>query len=114
MKPMFALCAAVLFVSATLAEDWAAWRGPRGDGTSLETGIPIRWSDKENIHWKTPIPGIGHSSPVIHGERIFVTTCLQDKEQRALLCLDRRTGKVLWERLVVTTPLERKHKLNSF
>lgn len=98
----------------TLAEDWPAWRGPRGDGTSAETGLPVRWSAKENITWKTPIPGIGHSSPVVQGNRIFLTTCLLDTQERVLLCLDRKSGNILWQQVCLNTPLEKKHKLNSF
>jgi outer membrane protein assembly factor BamB len=94
------------------AENWPGWRGPRGDGTSAETGIPVRWSASENIAWKVPVPGVGHSSPIVWGDRIFVTTCVE--QMRMLLCLDRRDGKVLWQRTVLTSKLEPKHKLNSF
>ncbi len=97
-----------------VGEDWPAWRGPRGDGSSLEKNLPLKWSPTDNIHWKTKIPGIGHSSPVIHGNRIFVTTCLIKEQERVLLCLDRRDGKILWQRTVFTAPLEAKHQLNSF
>jgi outer membrane protein assembly factor BamB len=100
--------------TAVGAEDWPGWRGPRGDGTSAEKGIPLRWSQTENIAWKIPIPGKGHSSPIVWGDRVFVTTCLEDEAKRLLLCLDRRDGKLLWERVVLTAKLERKHKLNSF
>jgi outer membrane protein assembly factor BamB len=96
------------------AEDWPGWRGPRGDGTSTEKGIPLHWSKTDNIAWKVPIPGKGHSSPIVSGDRIFVTTCLEKEEKRLLLCLDRRDGKLLWERVVLTARLERKHGLNSF
>jgi outer membrane protein assembly factor BamB len=96
------------------SRDWPGWRGPRLDGTSAEADVPVRWSATENIAWKTPLPGIGHSSPAIVGDRIFVTTCLLKEQQRVLLCLDRRDGKILWQRVVLTSPLERKHKLNSF
>jgi outer membrane protein assembly factor BamB len=105
----------VLLASSPMhAEEWPGWRGPRGDGTSQETGIPIRWSATDNIAWKVPIPGKGHSSPVICGDRIFLTTCREDEEQRLLLCLSRLDGKLLWEREVVHARLERKHNLNSF
>jgi outer membrane protein assembly factor BamB len=103
-----------LCVTAGRAEDWPCWRGPRLDGTSAETGVPIRWSPTENIRWKTALPGKGHSSPVVWGDRVFVTSCVEDKGERLLLCLDRRDGKVLWQRVVMTSKLERKHHLNSF
>jgi outer membrane protein assembly factor BamB len=96
------------------AEEWPGWRGPRGDGTSSEKGIPLTWSRTENVRWKTPIPGKGHSSPIVWGERVFVTTCLEEKGERVLICLDRRDGKVLWQRVVLTAKLERKHALNSY
>jgi outer membrane protein assembly factor BamB len=96
------------------AGEWPGWRGPRGDGHSEETNIPTRWSETENIAWKVAIPGKGHSSPVVWGDRIFLTTALEQEQKRMLLCLDRRNGKTLWERVVVTSPLEKKHDLNSY
>lgn len=96
------------------AEDWPCWRGPRLDGSSLEKDLPVKWSPSENIAWKAEIPGIGHSSPVVVGDRVFLTTCLLKDGKRMLMCLDRRDGKLQWEKLVLTSPLEKKHKLNSF
>src|SRR5438046_361650 len=104
----------LLLALPALAADWPGWRGPRGDGTSDETGIPVRWSKNENIAWKTPIPGRSYSSPVISGDRVFLTTCKEKEFQRVLLCLDRRDGRILWERVVLTAPLEKKHRLNSY
>jgi outer membrane protein assembly factor BamB len=108
------LCALVLCAGLAPAEDWPGWRGPRGDGTSRETGVPLRWSATDNVAWKTPIPGTGHSSPAIHGNRVFVTSCREEEKKRVLLCLDRVSGKVLWEKTVLVAPLERKHSLNSY
>jgi outer membrane protein assembly factor BamB len=99
---------------AARGEDWPGWRGPRGDGTSRETDVPLRWSATQNIRWKTPIPGRGYSSPIVSGDRIFLTTCLEREKKRVLLCLDRRDGKILWQRVVVTAELEEKHGLNSY
>ncbi|SVA56302.1 uncharacterized protein METZ01_LOCUS109156, partial [marine metagenome] len=56
------------------AENWPGWRGPNGDGTSPEKGIPVKWSGTENIAWKVTIPGNGHSSPVVWGNRVFLTS----------------------------------------
>jgi len=99
---------------AALAGEWPGWRGPNGDGHSDEQNVPTRWSDTENIAWKVVIPGKGHSSPVIWGDKLFLTTALEQDQKRVLLCLDRRTGTTLWERTVVTSPLEKKHDLNSY
>ena len=106
--------ALLFFVSGSLhAENWPGWRGQSGDGISTETGIPTRWSGTENIAWKVTIPGNGHSSPVVWGNRVFLTSCLPEKEQRILLCLDRNTGKTLWKDVVLNSPLETIHPLNS-
>lgn len=103
------------FAAASVrAENWPGWRGPRGDGASQEKNLPLTWSESKNIHWKAPIAGKGHSSPIIWEDRIFVTTCLEDKGERVLICLDRRSGKILWQRVVLTAKLEKKHTLNSY
>lgn len=96
-----------------MGENWPGWRGPRGDGTSLEKNVPVRWSATENIVWKVPIPGKGHASPIVWNDRIFVVTAIEDQNQRVLLCLDRNTGKVVWQRVVLVAPLEKLHRLNS-
>ncbi len=103
-----------LFTPLLHAEDWPGWRGPRGDGTSSEKGIPTTFSPTKNVRWKAAVPGNGFSSPVIHGDRVFLTTCVEEKGERVLLCLDRRTGETLWSRAVLTAKLERKHGLNSY
>ena len=98
------------------AENWPGWRGPRGDGTSVEEGVPTSWdgSKGENITWKVAIPGVGHSSPIVWEDRVFVVTCDEDTTERLLLCLDRSSGDLLWKQSIVSAPLERKHKLNSY
>jgi outer membrane protein assembly factor BamB len=110
---LIAPLAVLTLATSSRAEEWPGWRGPRGDGTSHETHVPLRWSATDNVKWKAPIPGVGHSSPVVWGDRVFLTTCREKEQQRLLLCLDRRDGRALWERVVLTAPLERKHKLNS-
>lgn len=114
----FVFCCAV----SAHAEDWPCWRGPTLDGHSTEKNLPLQWSatknangveTMENIAWRTPIAGIGHSSPIVCGDRVFVTTCLIKEGKRMLMCLDRRDGKLVWEREVCSSPLEPKHGLNS-
>ena len=114
LKAPLALLVAAILAAHGLAEEWPAWRGPRGDGTSTETGVPVRWSAGKAIAWKAPVPGTGHSSPVVWGDRVFVTTCTENDEKRMLLCFDRRTGVRLWDRVVLTARLERRNHLNSY
>src|ERR1700722_14057600 len=97
---------ALFLVTAVVsAEDWPTWRGPRLDGTSTEKNLPLHWSSTDNLAWKTEIPGIGHSSPIVHGDRVFVTSCIEKDETKAsprmLYCLERTSGKILWEPNVV-------------
>jgi outer membrane protein assembly factor BamB len=103
-----------LLAARASAGEWPGWRGPHGDGHSDESDIPTRWSESENVAWSVAVPGKGHSSPVIWGDKIFLTTALENERQRLLLCLDRRSGKELWRRVVVTSPLEQKHDLNTY
>ncbi len=95
------------------SENWPGWRGPRGDGTSAEKNIPTRWSATENLVWKTEIPGGGHASPIVWEDRVFTVSAVPEKEERLLLCFDRHNGKILWQQPVITSPMEKKHKLNS-
>jgi outer membrane protein assembly factor BamB len=80
------------------ADNWPQWRGPAGDGVSKETGLPLSWSEHTNIAWKCPLPGDGASSPIIWGDAIYLT--MQDGNDLLLLKLDKRTGKVGWQRQV--------------
>lgn len=105
----------VLVTGDVSAENWPAWRGPAGDGLSTERNVPQRWDgDGTNLLWKVEIPGDGYSSPIIWGDRIFLTSCLLDSQERVLICLDRSRGQILWQRSVVTAPLESRHKFNSY
>jgi len=103
-----------ILAASAWAGEWPGWRGPRGDGVSGETNVPVRWSSTENVAWKVPIPGVGHSSPVIWGDRVFVTTYIEQGNRRVLMCLDRLSGKLLWEKTVLTAAPEKKHNLNSY
>ena len=102
--------------SSARGENWPAWRGPRGDGTSLEKHVPTRWNGAtgENIIRKVEVPGRGYASPIVWGDRIFLVSCLEEREERILICLDRHTGTRLWQRTVLRAPLETKHTLNGY
>jgi outer membrane protein assembly factor BamB len=108
---------ALLLISLATApsrgEDWPAWRGPRGDGVSLETTVPWQWSPTEHIAWKTAVPGTGRSSPVVVGTRVFLTTAEAADESRRLLCFDRERGALLWNTVVHRGAEGVMHRLNS-
>lgn len=80
------------------AKDWPAWRGPTRDGIAAPgQNPPVQWSETEGILWKAPIPGRGHGSPTVVGDRIYLATADQMKRTQSVLCLDRLTGKVVWQ-----------------
>lgn len=104
----------VMFTAGVKAEDWPCWRGPRLDGTSQEANVPLHWNLNSNLVWTVALPGVGHASPIVSGEHIFIASALTDSQQRVLLCLDRATGRVAWQETILEAPLEHKHSLNSF
>jgi outer membrane protein assembly factor BamB len=92
----------VLVSAASLAhaENWPAWRGPTGQGHSSETNLPLKWSGKDNnnIKWKVPLAHQSNSTPVIWGDKIFLTMANKGGTTRGLLCLARADGKLLWQK----------------
>lgn len=109
----FLILAFALAAAPSRAEDWPGFRGPTGQGISSETGLPARWSESENVAWKTPIPGDGWSSPIVLGNRVYVTTATDGGAACRVLALERETGKVLWDREVCRQPTKRKEAKNS-
>jgi outer membrane protein assembly factor BamB len=95
--------------------DWPCWRGARGDGVaSAEQSPPVKWSNTENVIWKTTIPGRGHGSPIVVGERVIVTTADEERDVQSVLCFDRATGAKKWQTAVHPTGLVRKgHKKST-
>lgn len=113
---IFSLLLCGLLASATpttQAEPWPGWRGPRSDGTSIEQNIVTNW-DPAGAIWKTQLPGKGHASPIVWGDYVCTVTGLIDTKERILLCLDRNSGKILWEQTVVQGSLEKIHEENSY
>jgi outer membrane protein assembly factor BamB len=95
------------------AEDWPVWRGPHANGHSAESGLPVRW-DARSVLWKAALPGIGQSSPVLVGERIFLTAALEQGKTRVVFALDRRDGKLLWQHEAWSGVPEPSHKMNGW
>src|SRR5659263_696830 len=96
-------------VSVTQAQNWPCWRGPNGDGTSIETNLPIRWDSITNVVWKIPVPGIGYSSPIVWKDKLFMVTALLETQEKVLLCYNCKSGDLLWQKTVLKTTFEKKH-----
>src|SRR5262245_30935213 len=123
----FALAAAPLAAEpATTSPNWAQWRGPDGLGIAKDAAVPLEWSATKNVVWSAEIPGRGHSSPVVWGDRIFLTTAVEGdvvpgakavrhvlegqdfqhpdgvgadrKQTLEVLALDAKSGKILWQK----------------
>ncbi len=123
--------------------DWPQWRGPGGRGVSEEKGLPQEWSETKNIAWKTALPGRGHSSPVVVGNRVFVTSDVEGdpipdaqavihiryggewkhpdsmganlKHTLKVFCLDAISGKILWERTAYEGPAyDNRHRKSTY
>ena len=85
----------LFFASITvLSNNWPQWRGPNQNGAADETSFPITWSTNKNVLWRLELPEPGNSSPIVWKDRVFVTQAIGNR--RALLCIDRRNGKLLW------------------
>lgn len=113
MKSVLALVFATTTLQAATSTDWPRFLGPTGAAIVAESKVPLKWSDSENIVWQAEMPGPGSSSPIVFGDKVFITcwTGYGDKEgasdmsklTRHLLCLNRTDGKVLWDAKVAST-----------
>src|SRR5579864_5682336 len=88
---------AALHAAEPANRSWAQWRGPSGQGYSDDGRVPLTWSDTENLLWKTPLPGHGNSTPIVWGERIFLTAASKSGDERSVLCISATDGKLLWQ-----------------
>lgn len=103
----------LLAVTFASADDWPSWRGADGSGHSKENGLPTKWSAK-SIVWRTALPGIGQSSPVIWGDRIFLTSALENGKKRVVLCVDRTKGNIVWQNEAWAGSPEKSHGMNGW
>ena len=114
---VLSFAAALMPFAATITRadepTWPRWRGPEGNGHSNESGLPINWSAK-SIIWKAPLKGVGQSSPMIWGDRIFLTSALESGRTRLIICTDRKKGSVLWEKEVWSGTPEASHAQNGW
>ncbi len=112
LRLVLAAFCVVTFLASASADNWSRFRGPNGTGVSADKNIPVRWDEKEGVAWKVETPGLGNSSPVIWGDRLFLQSSKEDGTERVLLCLNVKDGKTLWTRSVPATKA-RTHNKNS-
>ena len=96
------------------ARFWPRWRGPSGQGLVAGTGYVDTWSATQNVLWKTPVPGRGNSSPIVWGDRIFLTTARDGGQRLSLLAFRRADGSQLWERLAPAGRADSAHQKNGY
>ncbi|MFB3826541.1 MAG: PQQ-binding-like beta-propeller repeat protein [Bryobacteraceae bacterium] len=109
------LRALICLLAALNAAEWPRWRGPNADGVADGRNLPVKWSQTENIRWSVKLPGWGTSSPVVYGDRLFVTSQVEEGGKKSLLtlCLHRETGKELWRHDFGMGKDQRTHKKSN-
>lgn len=114
MKRIISRASLLLFVAAlpVVAQEWTRFRGPNGAGVSDARGIPTQWSGHD-INWKVSLPGSGHSSPVVWGEKIFLMSTDEQAGKNLILCVRADDGSIAWRQDLAFAPFQ-KHKFNSF
>lgn len=108
MSVLAAMCAVPV-----AAENWPGFRGPTGQGISLETNLPVTWSLNENLAWRVDFPGVGWSSPIVWDGHVFVTSTSPDGTSCHVIHIDCAAGKIIWDKEVFTQPANRKLAENS-
>jgi len=92
--------AALVGGHTVFAGDWLQWRGPKGTGQADEKTAPLTWTKSENVKWKVALDGAGNSSPIVVGQKVFITHAPADSTLRGIQCYDRETGKLLWKQQI--------------
>jgi outer membrane protein assembly factor BamB len=98
MRQKLVRSCALTLAAAAFASDWPQWRGTQANGLAEDEPLPTEWSQTKNVRWSVKLPGWGTSSPVVYGDRVFVTSQAEDNGKMSLLtiCFDRATGQELW------------------
>jgi outer membrane protein assembly factor BamB len=110
LAALFLTASVVAAPAAVRAENWPQWRGPNNDGISTETNLPAEWGEGKNIAWKLPLPGMGGSTPVVWGDRIFLTS--EDGSDLVLMCVG-TDGKERWKRKVAAATRKIRTEANG-
>ena len=109
---LLSLAVVMVLTEDALAENWPRFRGPGGSGTSSQQGLPVEWSDAD-YEWKTDLPGLGHSSPCVWDDHLFLTSATDEGRTRTLLDIDVRNGNVRWSQSI-ESGTNLIHDLNSY
>lgn len=100
-------------MQTAVGDDWPGWRGADGSGFSRETDVPLTWGATENVLWRRPTPGIGHSSPIVWQDTIYLTYADTDNLTRHILAVARESGETKWDTAVAKGVIEPMHQDNS-
>lgn len=114
MKRTLLLLSALCSPLSAFADNWPMWRGANGDGTCSESKLPLKWSQTENVLWKVALPERGNSTPVVWGDKVFVTQAIEKEGKRLLLCFDKKTGRQLWDAGTIYKEPELTHATNPY
>jgi len=108
---------AILCCSPTMhADNWPAWRGPGGQGQCAEENLPLKWGPDENVRWKIDLPDDGNSTPIIWGDRIFLTQAIgrEAGSKRLVMCFARADGRLVWQQETIYADKEPTHATNPY
>ena len=97
------------------AANWPSWRGDlAGSGIVSDNSVPLEWDSKKNIRWRVPLPDRGNSSPVIWGDKVFITQATDSDKGRSVMCFNKLTGTMLWQKGVIYEKKEKTHQTNPY
>lgn len=110
-----ALVLALVCIQSAPAANWPSWRGGvDGSGATADRSLPLQWSRTQNVKWHVELPEPGNSTPVVWGDRVFVTQPLAKEKKRTLMCFNRKDGTLLWQKAVDYADAERTHQANPY
>lgn len=114
-RTLFAASVGSAWLALAAAEPWPQFRGPRGDGTSASVGLPIEWSEQQNIRWKTATHGRAWSSPVVWGGQVWVSTATEEGDRLSAVCLDLDSGRIIHDvKLFDVEAPQFAHRFNTY
>ena len=106
------LCGLPWLSAGLRAADWPNWRGPSSDGVSLQKSLPLKWGRTQHVRWRVPLPERGNSTPIVWGDRLYLTQPLEKQNRRTLMCLDRVSGKTVWQTGLAYSASDQTHAVN--